>query len=102
MGVVFAVFDGDGQVVADQVERVDLPCGGEVADKLVRKHREGGLRLQLLQLPSGVSPDESLVSCATTRPLPNFFSTTSGWLFRSRAMTCTLPSFGGSQSSWSA
>ena len=34
------------------------------------------------------------MSCATTRPLPNFFSMTSGWLFRTRAMTCTRAVFG--------
>ena len=31
VGIVFAVGDGDREVVADQVERVDLSRGGEVA-----------------------------------------------------------------------
>ncbi len=71
-----------------------MPRGGKVAGELIGQNGNAGLRLQLLHWPSGVSPEESLVSWATTRPLPKRFSTTSGWLFRTRAMTCTLPSFG--------
>ena len=43
-GVVFALFGGDDEVVADVVERVDLSCDGEVAGQLIRQHGKRGVQ----------------------------------------------------------